>query len=356
MSNRDNYQIPITLSREFATWIHSDTLLSPVKDISDLAIEAWSKHGEAIAIEFGGLYGSQFKTEAEFLEFRTEFLKALDENSIDQKHEHAIYYFISFYEQETTQQSIKRNHHNTLLSEGRFLIDLIEDSYKYFEKLEKDDRYELHYDPDTEEPIFIKKKFLNLTRTFYLEFADSYSKQPDDVIRFHRLLIYKTVVYIKPNFNFSLTRNLPIQDPKGKPQSHIEFPGSAKLTTFLNVLHKLTTNQKTHSTTFYHAFNSYERFDLRRIEQLRNGYNKNSHSHSDVINKIAVALSDYLEQFVKLKNKTAIARFIYSYFVLFKAIENRSDQPIPNSYAELDYFYKQQGYSFNYVRLKLKGK
>jgi len=349
------YKTTITLTRNFLTWIHSNPVMSSVKDVPpELAIESWSKYSDTIEIGFGGIYGEQFPTESDFFEFRTEFIKLLDTSNIDRKHEHALYYFITFYGHQSTAQSIQRNHYNTLLIEGRFLLDLIEDSTQYFKKLVKDPSYDFFIDPDTEAPLFIKKHLIT-EEEFLLDFAESYAKRPGDVIRFHRFLIYETVVYLRPHYNFNFTRNISKRDAKRKSIPLIELPGSLKLDTFMSILDRILNSQQAANTLFYREFNIEGGFDMRSFQQFSKGYYKQAHSHVGVMFNIATALSDYLKRFANFKSKTAIAKFIYGYFILFKAVEVKDRSSIPKAYSELEKFYTQQGRSFNYIRLLLKG-
>jgi hypothetical protein len=145
--------IPLILTRDFLKWTHTHRLLDGPGEFQD---KLWAKKPLNMEFDFGGKYGTQFKTLEERESFDTEFDKLLEEEGIDTKHKNSLLYLIMFLGTDLQQQSIENNTRNHLQDYAKFLLDLIADSLAHIEGMRKNPNYQEVHDVLTDEIFFAK--------------------------------------------------------------------------------------------------------------------------------------------------------------------------------------------------------
>jgi hypothetical protein len=367
-------------------WIHEHPLINPfVGADKETKTMLWQSTPNIINFQFGGKNGTQFRELSEVSSFLEAFNKLFNEKKFDKKHLHPLLCIIGFLYQDFEEQSQEMNLQNELKESVNFILNLVNMCASHIEAMQKDESYEVLWDPYIMEPFFAKKELVKS-----MSFEDLVEYYPvgikkDDVVRYRKIDIVGKKLTVPNEFMYSihgskgctnfdgeLTEQLKIpmliqerlfqvtlDTLIGKHKENYEMQKEAyesyketwkkdKKNTgvdrILTAMEKeLTVKQKAVENSFYHALLKPEIY----LKDLRVFYKK-SQSHkvstSTSLKKIGEIVGDYLQEFKLINSNHEISKFLLKYFSLLKAFDKDISQS-PTDCSEIYTTYNNLGES-----------
>jgi hypothetical protein len=350
------YTFTLQLPKSVITRLHEHRLVDPfINANSEFKGSLWKDASDVIEHQFGGKYGTQFKTVKEVDSFLNAFHAIIDKRSIDRKHLDPLLYLILFLNQDYEQQSIENNRFNRLLDYARFVLDFCANCWSHFEMMEQKTEYKKVHDQYTQEYFFAKAELLDtMEYEELIEFVPDENNR-EDVVKYLRVDVLGRELYVPDDLTFNAKANSGrlLRSIEGNKLDDVELPRQFREQLIEFTLNAMLKEHKQHNTEFYKEFVQ-SNFDASAMKKLYRQYKRRALSNTTSLARVGIMVGDYLKEHKIYKTKADIASFLFEYFALFKAFRLRKPTAIPQDYSHLTRFYMDNGITTETVRLMMK--
>ncbi|WP_345954757.1 hypothetical protein [Mucilaginibacter sp. PAMB04168] len=356
MTDAQYYTFTLQLPKSVIARIHEHRLIDPfINANGEFKGSLWKDAPDVVEHQFGGRYGTQFKTVKEVESFLNAFHAIIDKRNIDRKHLHPLLYLILFLNEDYEQQSIENNRFNRLLDYARFVLDFSVNCWSHFELMESKPEYKKVYDQYTQEYFFAKAELLDtMEYEELIEFVPD-EKNREDIVKYLRVDVMGKELYVPDDLTFNTRTNGErlLRSVSGEGLDSIELPSWFREQLITHTLTTMLEEHKQHNTVFYQEFVKSD-FDATAMKKVYRQYKKRALSNTTSLARVGIMVGDYLKDHKIYKTKADIASFLFEYFALFKSFRLRKPIAIPQDYSHLTRFYMDNGITTETVRLMMK--